>query len=152
MLTEVWGLEKSRLWATCFEDEQGSVPRDDEAAKYWRKQPGFDHAHLLFFGRKENFWEMAEVGPCGPDSEIHYDRGPEFCSKQHVPGHVCQVNGDCPRFLEIWNLVFIQYNRSSPAELHPLPASTSIPAWASIALSRSCRAWIPTTRPIYSCR
>jgi alanyl-tRNA synthetase len=122
LLTEVWGLDKSRLWATCFEDEQGVVPRDDEAANTWRKQPGFDKSHLLFFGRKENFWEMAEIGPCGPDSEIHYERGPEFCNKQDVPGHVCSVNGDCPRFLEIWNLVFIQYNRTAPTELHPLPA------------------------------
>jgi alanyl-tRNA synthetase len=122
LLTDIWGLDRSRLWATCFEDEQGSVPRDDEAANYWKKQPGFNPAHLLFFGRKENFWEMAEVGPCGPDSEIHYDRGPEYCNKQDVPGHVCQVNGDCPRFLEIWNLVFIQYQRTSPTELHPLPA------------------------------
>jgi alanyl-tRNA synthetase len=121
LLTDVWGLPKDRLWATCFEDEQGVVPRDDEAANYWRQQPGFDQSHLLFFGRKGNFWEMAEVGPCGPDSEIHYDRGPDFCDKQHVPGHVCSVNGDCPRYLEIWNLVFIQYNRAAPTELHPLP-------------------------------
>jgi alanyl-tRNA synthetase len=122
LLTEVWGLDKSRLWATCFEDEQGVIPRDDEAANYWRKQPGFDKSHLLFFGRKENFWEMADVGPCGPDSEIHYDRGAEYCNKQDVPGHVCSVNGDCARFLEIWNLVFIQYNRTAPTELHLLPA------------------------------
>ena len=122
LLTEVWGLPKDKLWATCFEDERGVIPRDDEAANYWRKQPGFDKSHLLFFGRKDNFWEMAEVGPCGPDSEIHYERGPEYCTKQHVPGHVCSVNGDCPRYLEIWNLVFIQYQRTSPTELHPLPA------------------------------
>ncbi len=122
LLTEVWGLDRNRLWATCFEDEQGIVPRDDEAANYWKKQPGFDHSHLLFFGRKDNFWEMAEIGPCGPDSEIHYDRGQEFCNKQNEPGHICHVNGDCARFLEIWNLVFIQYNRTSPTELHPLPA------------------------------
>jgi len=122
LLTEVWGLPKDRLWATCFEDEQGVIPRDDEAANYWRKQPGFDKSHLLFFGRKENFWEMAEIGPCGPDSEIHFDRGAEYCNKQHVPGHVCRVNGDCARYLEIWNLVFIQYQRTGPTELHPLPA------------------------------
>jgi len=122
LLTEAWGLLPDRLWATCFEDEQGLIPRDDEAADIWRQQPGFDPAHLLFFGRKENFWEMADVGPCGPDSEIHYDRGSDFCDKQDVPGHVCRVNGDCPRFLEIWNLVFIQYNRTSPTDLTPLPA------------------------------
>ncbi|MEM5775707.1 MAG: alanine--tRNA ligase-related protein, partial [Anaerolineaceae bacterium] len=75
------------------------------------------------FGRKENFWEMAETGPCGPCSEIHIDRGAEFCDKQGVPGHVCRVNGDCARFLELWNLVFIQYNRLSPTQLEPLPAT-----------------------------
>ena len=76
----------------------------------------------LYFGRKDNFWEMAETGPCGPCSEIHIDRGPEYCNKTGVPGHVCQVNGDCTRFLELWNLVFIQYNRLGPTQLEPLPA------------------------------
>jgi alanyl-tRNA synthetase len=123
LLTDVWGLDKSRLWATCFEDEKGIIPRDDEAADIWKTQPGFDPAHLLFFGRKENFWEMAEAGPCGPDSEIHYDRGPEYCNKQGAAGHECRVNGDCKRYLEIWNLVFIQYNRTGPAaaDLKSLP-------------------------------
>lgn len=82
LLTEVWNLPRDRLWATCFEDEKGVIPRDDEAAGTWRRQPGFDPAHLLFFGRKENFWEMAETGPCGPDSEIHFDQGPGFCNRQ----------------------------------------------------------------------
>jgi len=122
LLTEVWELPPERLWATCFEDEYGEIPRDDEAAEIWLKQPGFDPSHLLFFGRKENFWEMAEVGPCGPDSEIHIDRGPEFCDRHHEPGHTCRVNGGCARFLELWNLVFIQYNRTGPATLEPLPA------------------------------
>ncbi len=66
---------------------------------------------------------MAETGPCGPCSEIHYDRGIEYCDKQHIEGHVCQVNGDCKRFLELWNLVFIQYNRLGPDTLEPLPAT-----------------------------
>jgi len=79
-------------------------------------------SHVLFFGRKDNFWEMAETGPCGPCSEIHLDRGPQYCNKQGVQGHVCKVNGDCTRFLELWNLVFIQYNRYGPTELEPLPA------------------------------
>jgi alanyl-tRNA synthetase len=123
LLTDVWKLPKDRLWATCFEDEQGVIPRDDEAAEFWRQQPGFDPSHLLFFGRKDNFWEMAEVGPCGPDSEIHMDRGPQYCDKQGAPGHTCRVNGDCQRFLELWNLVFIQYNRTGPkaADLSLLP-------------------------------
>jgi alanyl-tRNA synthetase len=122
LLTEVWGLPKRDLYATCFEDELGQIERDDEAADNWKKQPGMDPSHILFFGRKENFWEMADIGPCGPCSEIHIDRGPEFCNKHDVPGHVCKVNGDCTRFVELWNLVFIQYNRASPSSLEPLPA------------------------------
>ena len=122
LLTEVWGLPKQNLYATCFEDERGEIERDDEAADNWKKQPGMDPSHILFFGRKENFWEMADTGPCGPCSEIHFDRGPEFCNKRQVPGHVCQVNSDCTRFVELWNLVFIQYNRSGPSTLEPLPS------------------------------
>lgn len=120
LLTEVWSLPKDRLWVAYFKDELGQIPEDLEAAEIWLKQPGFDPTHLLAFGRKDNFWEMADTGPCGPDTEIHYDRGPEFCNMQDVPGHVCGVNGDCERFLEIWNNVFIQYNRLSPTELVPL--------------------------------
>jgi alanyl-tRNA synthetase len=122
LLTEVWGLPKERLWATCFKDEQGILETDEEAAGYWRQQPGMDPAHVLYDGRKDNFWEMGDTGPCGPCSEIHYDYGPEACEKQGVPGHICRVNGDCERFFEFWNLVFIQYNRTSPTQLDPLPA------------------------------
>lgn len=122
LLTDVWGMPKEKLYATCFEDEKGEIERDDEAAENWRKQPGMDPSHVLFFGRKDNFWEMAETGPCGPDSEIHLDQGIQYCDKQGVLGHVCGVNGDCPRFLELWNLVFIQYNRIGPSTLEPLPA------------------------------
>ena len=117
LLTEVWQLPKDRLWATYFKDEQDEIPEDREAAQVWLSQPGFNPEHLLSFGRKDNFWEMADTGPCGPDSEIHFDRGPEFCDCQHDPDHICQVNGDCERFLEIWNNVFIQYNRVSETEL-----------------------------------
>ena len=122
LLTSVWGLPKERFWTTCFEDELGEIPRDDEAAEHWIRQPGFDPSHVLFFGREENFWEMAETGPCGPDSEIHMDLGPDACNMQDVSGHACQVNGECSRFLELWNLVFIQYNRSDPKTLTPLPS------------------------------
>ncbi len=121
LLTDVWGLEKSGVWATCFEGEK-NVPSDEEAAGYWREQPGFVKDHVLYFGKKDNFWEMAETGPCGPCSEIHYDRGPKYCNMQGVPGHVCRVNGDCSRFLELWNLVFMQYNRLGPETLEPLPS------------------------------
>jgi len=120
LLTEVWELPKDKLWATYFKDELGEIPEDKEAADIWLQQPGFDPEHLLPFGRKENFWEMADTGPCGPDSEIHFDRGPEFCDMADDPDHVCRVNGECERFLEIWNNVFIQYNRVSPSEIHLL--------------------------------
>ena len=121
LLTRVWGLEPGRLYATIFEDDQGSLPRDDEAAQAWLRQPGFDPSHLITGGRKDNLWEMAETGPCGPSTEIHYDFGPQACDRQGEPGHVCQVNGDCSRIVEIWNNVFIQYNRVSADEFLPLP-------------------------------
>ena len=121
LLTDVWGLPKDQLWTTCFEDEFGDIPRDDESADLWAKQPGFDSSHIVFFGREENFWEMADTGPSGPDSEVHMDLGPETCNMQDIKGHECKVNGDCTRFLELWNLVFIQYNRSGPTQLDPLP-------------------------------
>jgi alanyl-tRNA synthetase len=122
LLTDVWGLPKADLWTTVFRDDKGDIPQDDEAAENWRIQPGINPEHVLFFGRKDNFWEMAEIGPCGPCSEIHLDRGISYCDKQDLPGHICTVNGDCQRFLELWNLVFIQYNRLNPTLLEPLPA------------------------------
>jgi len=122
LLTDVWGLPKEDIYATCFKDELGEIPTDEEAAQAWRQQPGFNPNHVLFFGRKDNFWEMADVGPCGPSSEIHLDRGLQYCNMQDVTGHVCQVNGDCTRYLELWNLVFIQYNRLNEPRLEPLPA------------------------------
>jgi len=122
ILTEVWGLDKSKIWVTCFKDEKGEIPTDEEAAENWEKQPGIDYDHIVYFGRKDNFWEMAETGPCGPCSEIHIDRGEKYCDKKDDPNHKCFVNGDCFRFLELWNLVFIQYNRTGPNTLDKLPA------------------------------
>ena len=115
LLTEVWGLDKNRLYATVFKDDKGDIPTDEEAASNWVKQPGFGSGHLFYMGRKDNFWEMADTGPCGPCSEIHYDLHP---SEEKVTEKVL----DTDRFVEIWNLVFIQYNRISPTQLDPLPA------------------------------
>ena len=121
LLTEVWGLPKDKLYATCFRDDKGNVPQDDEAADIWKKQPGFDPEHVLFFGRKENFWQMAETGPCGPCSEIHIDLGEERDNMRGTD-HVCGVNGECTRYLELWNNVFIQYNLFDDGRLELLPA------------------------------
>ncbi len=121
LLTEVWGLPKDKLYATCFQDDKGIVPQDDEAADIWKAQPGFDPSHVLFFGRKENFWQMAEFGPCGPCSEIHIDLGEERDNMRGTD-HVCGVNGECTRYLELWNNVFIQYNLFEDGRLEPLPA------------------------------
>jgi alanyl-tRNA synthetase len=122
LLTVEWELPADKLWATYFFDDKGDIPADEEARDNWLKQKGMLPEHVLRGGRKDNFWEMAETGPCGPCSEIHIDRGPEGCNKQGVPGHICKVNGDCIRYLELWNLVFIQYNRQSASVLEPLPA------------------------------
>ncbi|MBN1314436.1 MAG: alanine--tRNA ligase, partial [Anaerolineales bacterium] len=122
LLTGWWKLPKEQLYATVFEDDKGDLGRDREAADYWVQVTDILPDHVLYFGRKDNFWEMGDTGPCGPCSEIHLDRGPDYCDMQDVPGHLCQVNGDCQRFLEIWNLVFIQYNRHADDQLDPLPA------------------------------
>lgn len=120
LLTDVWGLPKDKLYATVFKDDKGNVPTDEEAADIWKKQHGFNPEHVLYFGRKENFWQMAETGPCGPCSEIHIDLGEE---RDNLRGtdHVCGVNGECTRYLELWNNVFIQYNLFADGKLEPLP-------------------------------
>lgn len=115
LLTEVWGLEKERLYTTVFKDEKGEIPTDQEAIDRWMEQPGFQEDHLFTMGRKENFWEMGDTGPCGPCSEIHYDLKPQLGPVED--SHT--LNTD--RFVEIWNLVFMQYNRKGPDQLDPLP-------------------------------
>jgi alanyl-tRNA synthetase len=122
LVTGVWGMEKERLWATVFEDDEGDLPADEEALGCWLSETDIDPSHVLRYGREDNFWAMGPTGPCGPCSEIHYDRGPEYCDRAGEPGHVCAVNGDCRRYLEFWNLVFIQYNRDDRGELEELPA------------------------------
>jgi alanyl-tRNA synthetase len=115
LLTQEWGLPKDKLYATVYLD-------DNEAEKLWLKISGLPPERVSRFGEKENFWEMGETGPCGPCSEIHLDRGPVACDKQGIAGHECRVNGDCARYIELWNLVFIQYNRKDNRELEELPS------------------------------
>jgi alanyl-tRNA synthetase len=115
LLTGVWRLPKDKLWATVY-------TTDDEAEEWWRGETDISPSHILRFGEKDNFWEMGETGPCGPCSEIHIDRGKQACDKVNTPGHTCGVNADCARYIELWNLVFIQYNRGPDGSLAELLA------------------------------
>ena len=115
LLTKEWGLPKDKLYATVYLN-------DEETEQLWFKISGLPHERVSRFGDKENFWEMGETGPCGPCSEIHLDRGPAACDMPSVAGHECKVNGDCARYIELWNLVFIQFNRAEDRSLSELPA------------------------------
>jgi alanyl-tRNA synthetase len=116
LLTQVWKLDKSRLHATVFEgDPQQGLAADDEAAALWRSETDIDPSHIHKGSKKDNFWEMGETGPCGPCSEIHIDRTPD-------KGGGKLVNAGTADVIEIWNLVFIQFNRGPDGKLTPLPA------------------------------
>lgn len=121
LLVDQWGLEPDRLYATVFGgDEQDGTPADEEAAGLWASETGINPDHILRFGKKDNFWEMGETGPCGPCSEVHIDIRPEEERKKMDGAEL--VNQDDPRVMEIWNLVFIQFNRMKDGSLKPLPA------------------------------
>jgi alanyl-tRNA synthetase len=122
LITHVWRLPREKLWATILKDDKGPLGLDAESAAFWRSETDIISSQVLPFGRKDNFWEMGDTGPCGPCSEIHLDMGPGACDKAGEPGHVCRVNGDCRRYIELWNLVFIQYDRLRDGSLAPLPA------------------------------
>jgi alanyl-tRNA synthetase len=109
LLTKVWGLPKNRLWATVYKDDQ-------EAEQLWKSITDIDPSHILCFGEKDNFWEMGETGPCGPCSEIHIDR------TSNGTATASMVNAGIADVMEIWNLVFIQYNRDETGKITPLPA------------------------------
>ncbi len=116
LLTQVWGMDKSRLHVTVFEgDKAQGLARDDEAAEYWRTQTDIDPTHIHLGNKKDNFWEMGETGPCGPCTEIHIDRTADKSGAR-------LVNKGAPDVIEIWNLVFIQFNRGADGKLTPLPA------------------------------
>ena len=124
LLTGVYQIDPNLLWATVFKgDEKDRCPADTEAAELWTTLTPLPKERVLFCGKKDNFWEMGANGPCGPCSEIHIDLGPDRCDMQHVPGHQCAVNAGCSRFIELWNLVFIQYNRKPDGVLEKLNAS-----------------------------
>jgi alanyl-tRNA synthetase len=110
LLTEEFNLPKDRLWVSVYED-------DEEAAQIWREVSGLPGERIVRLGAKDNFWQMGDTGPCGPCSEIIIDQGAEMgCGR---PG--CSVGCECDRYLELWNLVFMQYNRDESGKLTPLP-------------------------------
>ncbi|OHD52673.1 MAG: alanine--tRNA ligase [Spirochaetes bacterium GWF1_41_5] len=110
LLTDVWKLPGEKLYATVYKN-------DDEAFEFWKTATDINPEHILRFGEKDNFWEMGETGPCGPCSEIHIDLG-----AQRDPDPKAWVNSGSARFIEIWNLVFIQYNRGADGKLAELPS------------------------------
>lgn len=119
LLTDVYKIDKSRLYVTIFEgDEKEGLPKDQEAYDFWKAFVPEDH--ILLGNKKDNFWEMGETGPCGPCSEIHYDNRSE-AERAKVPGAKL-VNADDPQVIEIWNNVFMQFNRLKNGSLQPLPA------------------------------
>ena len=119
LLTEVYGIDKDRLYVTYFEgDEKENLPKDEEAYNEWKKWVAEDR--ILPGNKKDNFWEMGDTGPCGPCSEIHVDCRPDE-ERQQVPGATL-VNADHPQVIEIWNNVFMQFNRLKDGNLQPLPA------------------------------
>jgi len=110
LLTEYYKLPKDRLWATVYED-------DDEAEQLWKDLTGIPAGRIVRLGAKDNFWQMGDTGPCGPCSEILIDRGEAMgCGRPD-----CAVGCDCDRYLEIWNLVFMQFDRNKEGTLTPLP-------------------------------
>lgn len=116
LLTEVWGLDKSRLHVTVFEgDPKNNLGADEEAANFWRTETSVPHNHIHLGNKKDNFWEMGDTGPCGPCTEIHIDLTPDKSGSK-------LVNQSSPQCIEIWNLVFIQFNRNADGSLTPLPA------------------------------
>jgi alanyl-tRNA synthetase len=106
------GLDPARMWVSVFEGTEG-VPADTEAEAFWIAA-GVPRERVVRFGKKDNFWQMGETGPCGPCSEIHYDRGPQYQGD-------ATPNGDGDRVMEIWNLVFMQYDRDAGGAMKPLP-------------------------------
>jgi len=119
LLTEVYKLPKDRLYVSVFEgDPKENLPPSTIALKEWSKV--VPQEHIIYGNKKDNFWEMGDTGPCGPCSEIHIDLRPD-AERAETPGHLL-VNNDHPQVIEIWNNVFIQYNRKADGTLEPLPA------------------------------
>jgi alanyl-tRNA synthetase len=113
---EWFGIDRTKLYVTVFNGE-GGVPRDVEAYDLWAEQ-GVPKDRIFELGLKDNFWQMGDTGPCGPCSEIYYDMGPAASDQGHAD---CAFPCDCGRYVEIWNLVFMQFDRDPSGKLNPLP-------------------------------
>ena len=113
---EWFGIDKAKLYVTIFKGEN-AVPRDAEAYDLWLSQ-GVPKDRIYEFGAKDNFWQMGDTGPCGPCSEIHYDMGAAASDQGHTD---CKFGCDCGRYVELWNLVFMQFDRDASGKLTPLP-------------------------------
>ncbi len=110
LLTNGYGLDSSKLWVSVYLD-------DDEAYELWRDKVGVPEERIVRLGEEENFWSMGDTGPCGPCSEIHIDRGREYgCDRDD-----CAVGCECDRYLELWNLVFMQFEKDETGNMKPLP-------------------------------
>jgi alanyl-tRNA synthetase len=114
LFTEEYELAKERLWATVHHS-------DDEAYALWQAVAGLPESRIHRLGDKDNFWQMGDTGPCGPCSEIHYDMRPESEWGKELTAEEFEAKGEAGEFLELWNLVFMQFNRDADGELHPLP-------------------------------
>ena len=107
LLINHYKLDVDKLWVTIFEE-------DDESGDLWKEISGLPDNRIQKMGAKDNFWSMGDTGPCGPCTEIHYDHGPEYGDDPNGPA------GETDRYVEIWNLVFMQYNRDANGAMHPL--------------------------------
>jgi len=114
-LTVELGMDPDRLYATVHYT-------DDEAAELWHEVAGLERSRIYRLGDKDNFWQMADTGPCGPCSEVHYDLRPKGERGLHLPVDEFEAKGERGEFLELWNLVFMQFNRDDEGVQHPLPA------------------------------
>ena len=134
LMTEQWGLPKEKMWATVFAGGDG-VEADEDAEKLWKTCTDIASEQVLRFDKNDNFWEMGEVGPCGPCSELHIDLGQGTCPLSDK--HECAVNLEgCWRFVELWNLVFMQYQRFADGHLEELSAQH---VDTGMGLERICR-------------
>jgi len=139
-LTRDLGLDRGRLMATVFTD-------DDDAFALWKKVAGFGDDRILRLGEKDNFWAMGDTGPCGPSSEVHFHQGDHIACAEVAAGRPCLGPAcECDRWLEVWNLVFMQFNRDAGGMLTPLPPfrmSLPLPATSKLSVDAAVRVTLP---------